>query len=732
MSAIDPQPADRTRLLPRVAAASAVAGIMGGGLGGLAGLASGATVFTPDRVSMTAAEHLGLLVALGVLLFMAALAFGSAPVQAKTADRLEYAVGLTARIVLRPMRWALPAGLAVAAVAWLILVQGRLQPPPGALSLLVGALALGMAVTALPSYLAALAGLSRGQVPPAAQGFGGFVFRLAMAPVRMAGIGLEYLVAALRMVLRPDLVMATAAGVVLLWLWPPAGIGLLALVALFGVWKILQAVDGHRGRQDQRRHLDEQRTADRRARQAHGDAALLADFELLQKGYLDGQDGQGHGPLLGRSADWGQPIRYRGEAHLLTFAATGQGKGVGAVIPNLLDHPGSVLAIDPKGENARVSAPWRRHHLRQAVHVLDPWNLSGQGGAAFNPLDWIVDSDPDHEAHAARIADALVEARSDKDPHWDEQAKSLIRALILYVAFEEPKEHCHLLRVARLLRLSGAAFGELLETMQGSARAPIAEAGGSFAGTPERELGSILSTARRHTEWLAIGRGRFEPVLTRSTFDPKGLKGTRPVSVFLVLPESEMGNYGRWLRLMVTMTLTAMSRIPRVPEHRVLFLLDEAAKLGHLRPVEEGLALMRGYGVQLWPIFQDLSQLEALYPRSWQSWIANAGAIQVFGVSDARTAEFFSRKAGQQGRAVRTDSRSRSEQEQSDRASEQESHGFTYVAAPLIRPEEIMQLPGNSELIFFAGEQPAQARKLRYYDDRLFVGRFDLSWREKP
>jgi type IV secretion system protein VirD4 len=81
---------------------------------------------------------------------------------------------------------------------------------------------------------------------------------------------------------------------------------------------------------------------------------------------------------------------------------------------------------------------------------------------------------------------------------------------------------------------------------------------------------------------------------------------------------------------------------------------------------------------------------------------------------------------------VRTDSRSRSEQEQSDRASEQESHGFTYVAAPLIRPEEIMQLPGNSELIFFAGEQPAQARKLRYYDDRLFVGRFDLSWREKP
>ena len=104
--------------------------------------------------------------------------------------------------------------------------------------------------------------------------------------------------------------------------------------------------------------------------------------------------------------------------------------------------------------------------------------------------------------------------------------------------------------------------------------------------------------------------------------------------MFLVLPPDRLASYARWLRLMVAQALTELARAPGRPPWPVLFLLDEFAALGRLEPVERAMGLMAGYGVQLWPILQDVHQLRALYGQRAGTFLSNAGVLQVFGVND--------------------------------------------------------------------------------------------------
>lgn len=120
----------------------------------------------------------------------------------------------------------------------------------------------------------------------------------------------------------------------------------------------------------------------------HGSAYFASPGEV--KSSLGG----GAGLIVGReNRKGGQLLRYAGQAHLLTIAPTRSGKGVGAIIPNLLTADRSVLCIDPKGENARITARTRARF--GPVYVLDPFEVSGQATATFNPLDGLDADSPD-------------------------------------------------------------------------------------------------------------------------------------------------------------------------------------------------------------------------------------------------------------------------------------------------------------------------------------------------
>ncbi|MFH5776941.1 type IV secretory system conjugative DNA transfer family protein [Paracoccus sp. NGMCC 1.201697] len=490
---------------------------------------------------------------------------------------------------------------------------------------------------------------------------------------------------------------------------------------------------------------------------------------------------RGDGLLIGRDADSGRLLRYDGPAHLITLAPTRAGKGVGTIIPNLLTANRPVLVIDPKGENARITAAARQKF--GAVHVLDPFGVTGLPGAAYNPLDRLTAESPDLGEDAAALAEALVMDPPGQvsEAHWNEEAKALLGGLIMFVTCHETPERRNLAAVREYLTLPPERFRELLELMQQSAAAHglIARAANRFLGKADREAASVLSNAQRHTHFL--DSPRITAAMSRSDLRFADLRHG-VTSVFLVLPPNRLDAYSRWLRLLVSEALQDIARDAERPEgvqrpqeasrgasgakagpegqDRVteplegrsealtasqagteprmalsaaprpseplrspqptlppaLFLLDEFAALGRLEAVERAMGLMAGYGIQLWPILQDMSQLRDLYGTRAGTFIANAGVQQVFGINDFETAKWLSQSLGQETRAY---------QSTSHKPGELDSTTTSVTGRDLLTPDEIMQMPPEAQLLRIQGQPVTVARKLRYYADPEFGGLFE-------
>ncbi|MEC3863289.1 type IV secretory system conjugative DNA transfer family protein [Mesobacterium sp. TK19101] len=454
---------------------------------------------------------------------------------------------------------------------------------------------------------------------------------------------------------------------------------------------------------------------------SHGSARFAGKKELRD---LE----RANGLLIGRNPDTGKLLSYDGPAHLLTLAPTRAGKGVGTVIPNLLLAERSVLVIDPKGENARIAGAARERF--GTVHVLDPFGVSGRPSAAYNPLDRLSADSPDLSEDATSLADALVvdPAHQTGDAHWNEEAKALIGGLIMFcVAHEEPTRR-NLGAVREYLTLPPDRMADLVKLMQDSdvADGLVARAANRFAGKADREAASVLSNAQRHTHFL--DSPRIAKAMARSDFQFADLRH-RITSVFLVLPPNRLDAYSRWLRLLVSQALHDIARDAETPlgpqiaaqppverlKAPTLFLLDEFAALGRLEAVERAMGLMAGYGLQLWPILQDMSQLRDLYGQRASTFVANAGVQQVFGVNDYETAKWLSQMMGQGTIGYQTESH---------KPGDMPTTGTSITGRDLLTPDEIMQLPPELQLLRVQGQPTAIAGKLRYYADREFEGLF--------
>ena len=420
------------------------------------------------------------------------------------------------------------------------------------------------------------------------------------------------------------------------------------------------------------------------------------------------------GLLIGRDPTTGKLLRYEGPAHLLTMAPTRTGKGVGTIIPNLLTAERSVICIDPKGENARITG--RARERFGPVHILDPFAVTGKHSAAYNPLDQLDPESLDIADDASSLADAIVfdEPGMAGDAHWNEEAKALISGLILRIVVGEPPGRRTLGTLRDHLTLPPERFASLLADMQDSdaANGLIARAANRHLGKSDREAAGVLSSAQRHTHFL--DSPRMVRVLDESHFSFADLK-RHNATVFLVLPPDRLSTYSRWLRLLITQSLADIAREPAATGRPVLYLLDEFAELGHLAQVESAMGLMAGYGVQLWPILQDIHQLRATYGRRAGTFLSNAGVLQVFGVNDVETAELISRSVGKMDARYLTRSWSEGKNSSSEHIS----------ARDLINPDEIMRLDRDQLILLRQGERPARVRKLRYFTDPEFTGGFD-------
>lgn len=410
-------------------------------------------------------------------------------------------------------------------------------------------------------------------------------------------------------------------------------------------------------------------------------------------------------------------IRFNEKGHLLTFAPTGAGKGVGSIIPNLLTYPGSFVCIDPKGENAVVTAP-QRTKLGNVVLVLDPFQRTAPYlpgcQVTFNPLAMIDPDGPRASDDATILAEALVPNESkSSDPFWDTEARALLSGLILYVAAHVPPERRNLAHVRDLLNSSPDDWKGLLLHMSKSDNRLVAAAGNRALQKVDKEAAGILSSAQSHTHFLDSEAMRR--MVSGPPFDMAKLKThDKPISLYLVLPAEELRTHSRWLRVMISMILTALSREAKKPEHDVLFMLDEFAALGHMPIVETAMGLMRGYGIKLWPILQDLPQLKHTYQK-WESFVANAGCIQFFGVNDKETAEYASKLLGQE--TVSTTSQGTGHSSQGNTS----STTLSYTGRALMMPDEVMRLPDWQMLLTLRAKPPVLCVRPVYYESAVFA-----------
>jgi type IV secretion system protein VirD4 len=446
----------------------------------------------------------------------------------------------------------------------------------------------------------------------------------------------------------------------------------------------------------------------------HGSAHFASERQV--KDSLGG----GAGLIVGReNRRGGQLLRYAGQAHLLTIAPTRSGKGVGAIIPNLLTADRSVLCIDPKGENARITA--RARAKFGPVYVLDPFDISGQPSAAFNPLAGLDPDSLDLAEDAALLADALVHDPPGQagEAHWNEEAKALIGGLILYVVCQERTEARTLATVRELLTLSPGDFAATLAIMQVTTGASglIRRAANRHLGKSEREASGVLSSAQRHTHFL--DSARINQTMASSDFRFADLKEAK-ATVFLVLPPERLDAYARWLRLMVAQAIHDLAQSPARPAAPVLFLLDEFAALGRLEPVERAFGLMAGYGLQLWPILQDMHQLWSTYGERAGTFVSNAGLVQIFNVADVETASWVSKSIGTTTMTYQTTGTSTSRGGMQLFETKSASVSTHLSRRELMTPDEITRLDSSLEILLRQGEAPVIAAKIRYFDDTAF------------
>ncbi len=410
-----------------------------------------------------------------------------------------------------------------------------------------------------------------------------------------------------------------------------------------------------------------------------GASSLLRyDSSKVFLGVVNGQTGlDKDGEIV---VEGGHMIGIGDDRHVLLCAGSRAGKGRSCLIPTILEYglgerKGSVIALDPKGELANVTAR-NRKKAGQRVCIVDPFGVTAGRledlRVGFNPLAELERASGRLIEDCGLIADALVVADG-KDPHWSDSARTLLEGLILHVATTRKYESNRNLVTVRDLLMKGADFeyfdkeenkkktkrkmtglkleiarnaGLLEEEGEDDIAAALDAVVADFFDRPQSERGSVLSTARRQTHFLQYPKLRAS--LVEDDFRLKDLKAeSEGLTVFLCLPASLMGTCNRWFRLFVNLLLTAMEHEATEPDLPVLAVLEELAVVGYLKNLEVAAGLAAGFSVKFIFVLQDLTQLKKHYREGWETFVGNCGTSIFFGNSDLTTLDFISKRCGQ-------------------------------------------------------------------------------------
>ncbi len=421
-------------------------------------------------------------------------------------------------------------------------------------------------------------------------------------------------------------------------------------------------------------------------------------------------------------------IRLRKHVHIATYAPAGAGKGVGVLVPNLLTYPGNCVVTDPKGELYELTAK-RRKAFGHRIIRLDPFGVCGPNAPpsdTLNPLDTIDPAAIDFVDACGELASMMIVRRADaKDPHWDDSAERMLRAFIAYICGCEPeKRERHLHNVCGLAS-SKAAFARAIEVMQqmDACDGVIKRLGGQLTHHVGEELGSVLTTFARHMTVFdspAVARN-----IATSSFDPMILRqGPATATVYLVLPANRLVSHAALQRMWIGTIMRAITAGKATEKNPVLWLLDEMAHIGPMAAIEDAVTLKRGMGMRLWFFFQSIEQLKTCFGDKAATVQENLGTEQFFGIRSLETAKAVSERIGDMTIQIETEGDSTStsmpiggsQQSSGGNRTTGTNHNRSDIARRLLKPEEILTLPKNLNLIFHENLPVILGRQVRYFD----------------
>jgi type IV secretion system protein VirD4 len=444
-----------------------------------------------------------------------------------------------------------------------------------------------------------------------------------------------------------------------------------------------------------------------------------------------------------------QYLRHSGPEHVLCYAPTRSGKGVGLVVPTLLSWPHSAFVTDLKGELWSLTAGWRSAGARNRVLRFEP--AASVGTVRWNPLDEIRLGSEHEVADVQNLATLIVDPDGKGlETHWQKTAQALLVGVILHVLYRGKHERtpATLAEVDRLLADPARPVAELWKGMasyphlDGVCHTAVATAGRDMLDRPPEEAGSVLSTAK---SYLALYR---DPVIAQNTstsdFRLRDLMhADAPLTLYLVTQPTDKDRLRPLVRALVNMTLRALAdRLefengqPKAHyKHRLLLMLDEFVAMRRLPILQESLAFIAGYGIKAYLICQDIEQLKSAEGYGRDETITSNCHVQVaFPPNRLETAEHLSRMTGQTtvaqeqvttsgGAASLFSNRSRTTQ---------------WVQRPLLTADECLRLPGpvkdargqivrpGDMLVFVAGFPAIYGKQPLYFADPIFKERAEL------
>jgi type IV secretion system protein VirD4 len=477
-------------------------------------------------------------------------------------------------------------------------------------------------------------------------------------------------------------------------------------------------------------------------------------------------------------------LRHNGLEHILAYAPTRSGKGVGLVLPTLLSWPHSVLVLDIKGENYALTSRWRKQEAHNNILKFDPLDTTGTA-ARFNPLNEIrLETEYEHgdiENMALLLADPDGTASRGNQKHWIDTAGSLIVALLY-----------HLLYMAKYGPVLGvnadgsANRGEPFEPTLEKLRFMFADAGGKdFKSTlreiilyahmpdysrgwtdadgkpslthpiaasnanealqrPDNEAGSVLSTAANTLKLFV------DPVIAANTSNATfkltdlTMRENSPTSLYICIPPAQINRLVPLVRILVTQIVTILAseleykdgKAKSKNKNRLLLMLDEFPTLGNMEIFETALAFVAGYGLKAYIIVQDLAQLYKRYTEK-ESIVSNTHVQVAYAPNKIETAKILSEILGNTTIITEVKSKSIQKGVTTYNITEQEKQ------RPLLTPNEVMGLKGplkNKEglieepgdmIIKVSGFNPILGKQILYFKDPEFLRRAKLQMVEK-